>query len=151
MIAPLARPAGPPDWLLSALGPAPSAEFDTRSYALDADDPAAVAGARSAATAALLAWGATALESDAHLVISELATNAIRHAGGPIRLRLAYRAPYLVCAVSDPCRSLPVMTEPDYLAESGRGLHLIDALSAAWGWFLLPQGGKIVWATLHAE
>lgn len=151
MIAPVARQAGPPDWLLSALGGMPSAGFDSRIHALDTGDPACVAGARSLATAALADWGAESLESDAHLVISELATNALRHAGGAVRLHLAYRTPHLICAVSDSCRTVPVMTEPDYLAESGRGLHLIDALSTAWGWLLLPQGGKIVWAVLGVD
>jgi hypothetical protein len=37
---------------------------------------------------------------------------------------------------------------PSATRSSGRGLHLIDALTAAWGVEPAPEGGKTVWAEL---
>jgi hypothetical protein len=35
---------------------------------------------------------------------------------------------------------------PDYIAQTGRGLHLVDSFSLAWGWVPLHPAGKVVWA-----
>jgi hypothetical protein len=39
-----------------------------------------------------------------------------------------------------------VVKEPDYFAETGRGLHIIDSLSESWGWTPPDRAGKSVWA-----
>ncbi|GAA3931746.1 ATP-binding protein [Actinomadura viridis] len=62
-----------------------------------------------------------------------------------IRLRLLYKAPWLLCGIMDASRSAPRRKEPDYIAETGRGLHLVESFSIRWGWCGLPQG-KVVWA-----
>jgi hypothetical protein len=62
-----------------------------------------------------------------------------------IRLSLVRRAPQVVCAVSDPSTSGPVAREADFIAESGRGLHLVDSFSRSWGWHPVTAG-KVVWA-----
>ncbi len=62
-----------------------------------------------------------------------------------IRLSLVRRAPQVVCAVSDPSTSGPVAREADFIAESGRGLHLVDSFSQSWGWHPVAAG-KVVWA-----
>ncbi|BFV60310.1 ATP-binding protein [Kitasatospora sp. CMC57] len=69
----------------------------------------------------------------------------------PIRISLVHRSPQLVCAVSDPSTRGPVAREPDFVAESGRGLHLVDSFSRAWGWHPLAGAGKVVWAVFEAE
>ncbi|WP_176955311.1 ATP-binding protein [Sinosporangium album] len=134
-----------PDWLLKAIGgddPAvSSAEFDiTRASAKSA---------RDFATATLEAWGLSELSFDMQLVVSELATNALRHAGGAQRLYVLRRTGGVVCAVLDPALEAPVPTEADELTESGRGLHLVAALTTAWGWSPTPSGGKLVWASFQ--
>lgn len=62
-----------------------------------------------------------------------------------IRLSLVRRSPQVVCAVSDPSSAGPVTREPDWIAESGRGLHLVDSFSQSWGWHPVAAG-KVVWA-----
>ncbi|TDT95893.1 histidine kinase-like protein [Streptomyces sp. 846.5] len=67
-----------------------------------------------------------------------------------IRLSLVRRSPQVVCAVSDPSSSGPVTREPDWVAESGRGLHLVDSFSQSWGWHPVAAG-KVVWALFELE
>ncbi|MEZ0094792.1 ATP-binding protein [Streptacidiphilus sp. EB129] len=62
-----------------------------------------------------------------------------------IRLSLVRRSPQVVCAVSDPSANGPVAREADWVAESGRGLHLVDSFSQSWGWHPV-SAGKVVWA-----
>ncbi|GAA1256732.1 ATP-binding protein [Kitasatospora nipponensis] len=69
----------------------------------------------------------------------------------PIRISLVHRAPQLVCAVSDPSSEGPVTREADFVAESGRGLHLVDSFSQSWGWHPLAGAGKVVWALFEAD
>ncbi|GAA2133558.1 ATP-binding protein [Kitasatospora kazusensis] len=69
----------------------------------------------------------------------------------PIRISLVHRSPQVVCAVSDPSSSGPVAREADFVAESGRGLHLVDSFSRSWGWHPLAGAGKVVWALFEAE
>ncbi|MCW2870358.1 ATP-binding protein, partial [Actinacidiphila oryziradicis] len=75
---------------------------------------------------------------------SELVTNAIRHATGPIRLRLI-RHQLLTCEVSDTSNSLPRLRHARTTDEGGRGLFLIAQLSHRRGTRYTPDG-KIVWA-----
>ena len=67
-----------------------------------------------------------------------------------IRLSLVRRSPQVVCAVSDPSSSGPVTREPDWVAESGRGLHLVDSFSQSWGWHPVAAG-KVVWALFELD
>ncbi|WP_245974165.1 ATP-binding protein [Thermomonospora umbrina] len=68
---------------------------------------------------------------------------------GVIRLRLLHRrveqADWVLCGILDGGREAPRRKEPDYIAETGRGLHLVDSFTDRWGWRGLPMG-KIVWA-----
>lgn len=107
--------------------------------------------ARDVTKITLAGWSLGGYYEDASIVVSELVTNAIRHGfarGGDGALRLVlirYRC-HLVCMVTDPADTAPEMREPDYVTETGRGLHIIDAVSRAWGWTPLLGGGKAVWA-----
>jgi hypothetical protein len=124
--------------------------------------PESVALAREFARVTLLGWGLGDLLTEAELVISELITNALRHglsrpgpgpagAGHPIGLRLMAQAPYLMCMVTDPSRAIPVRRGWDPDAETGRGLQVIESCCSRWGWHLLDEGGKMVWALLPTE
>ena len=137
-----------------------------------------VGPARDFCLSTMRRWGVTDRGDDVAVVVSELLTNALRHAvpqasppggtlpagtlpagtlpagtpGGagrgrwPVRLGLVQPGQFVLCAVADPSPRLPEPKDPDYLAESGRGLHVISALSDRWGWTAPTETGKVVWA-----
>jgi Histidine kinase-like ATPase domain len=117
--------------------------------------PGCVKKAREFTEATLRRWGVAGLAGDVGVVMSELLTNALRHgvpaapesSHPPIRLGLLHPGSCVLCAVADPSTRVPVLKEPDYLAESGRGLHVVAALSQRWGWTAPGSAGKVVWAT----
>lgn len=120
----------------------------------------AVREARQFTRGTLDQWDLGDRFDDVCLVVSELVTNALRHAlpaGAPrvpeqnplVRLHLMRWTERLVCAVRDPSHDSPVAREADdFAAESGRGLFLVDSFSDSWGWHPLAGslGGKVVWA-----
>jgi anti-sigma regulatory factor (Ser/Thr protein kinase) len=86
---------------------------------------------------------------DAALVLSELATNALRHGLGEVVARAALDADGVVqLSVTDSGGELPAMQPIDPTRVGGLGLRIVDQLSAAWGVAPFP-GGKTVWATLR--
>lgn len=83
------------------------------------------------------------------LLVSEVATNALIHGAGQVRVRVVDRGPRLRVQVSDDSARLPTARAFDGDAEGGRGLALVDALAVAWG--AEPRsGGKTVWFELTA-
>ncbi|MER8223558.1 SpoIIE family protein phosphatase [Streptomyces sp. NPDC094143] len=123
-----------------------------RTHALDENqvatrevpaDPAAVAEVRSWATHRLTDWGLDEACFTTELVVSELVTNAIRYAGGPIQLRLI-RERTLVCEVSDGSSTAPHLRRARDFDEGGRGLLLVAQLTDAWGTRHTPRG-KTIW------
>jgi len=151
----------PTDWTCFPRLAMRTASPDTRS----------VGTARDFCLSTMRRWGVTGREDDVAVVVSELLTNAIRHAlpqagspGGPqagspeglagaagrsrwpVRLGLVQPGQFVLCAVADPSSRPPQPKEPDYLAESGRGLHVISALSDRWGSTVPTDAGKVVWA-----
>ncbi|MDL4774848.1 ATP-binding protein [Actinomadura xylanilytica] len=87
----------------------------------------------------------------ARVVVSELATNSIKHGSGEgdsVIVR-AYRLDGLpVLEAWDRSDALPVVREPGPAAESGRGLLLMETLVLRWGTRPLAEGGKVVYAVL---
>lgn len=112
----------------------------------------AVGDARRFTRTILRAWDLDALQDGVELVASELVTNALRYAlpedatDGCVRLSLVRWSTRVVCAVRDPSSHGPVTKAPDFVAESGRGLHLVESFSETWGWHPLSGAGKVVWA-----
>jgi anti-anti-sigma regulatory factor/anti-sigma regulatory factor (Ser/Thr protein kinase) len=87
----------------------------------------------------------------AHLVASELVTNAVVHAGTAIDMTLRIVSPLLHIAVRDGSASPPRMAiYMDESAETGRGLLLVDALACEWG-SLISRTGKVVWAAVRTR
>jgi anti-sigma regulatory factor (Ser/Thr protein kinase) len=113
-------------------------------------DSQAPATARDRAGKVLGQWGLASLVDDAAVVVSELATNAISAGATAMTVLIANErfADRVHIAVWDDASGKPELKEPDYDAEHGRGLHLVDALAADWGCDF-AQTGKIVWADLN--
>ncbi|MFD4370889.1 SpoIIE family protein phosphatase [Streptomyces sp. NPDC058486] len=107
-------------------------------------DPAAVHDARHDVNAQLRAWGLDDLMFSTELIVSELVTNAMRYAGGPVGLRLI-RGRVLVCEVSDPSNTQPRLRRALITDEGGRGLFLIAQLASRWG-CRYGARGKTIWA-----
>ncbi|MEU6332241.1 SpoIIE family protein phosphatase [Streptomyces sp. NPDC047049] len=109
-------------------------------------DPSAVGEARRSAARLLREWGREELGFSTELIVSELVTNAIRHASGPIGLRMI-RAGELICEVSDASSTSPHLRHARTTDEGGRGLFLIARYAQRWGTRYTAQG-KIIWAEL---
>jgi anti-sigma regulatory factor (Ser/Thr protein kinase) len=104
--------------------------------------------ARRAARSYLQDWQVPApVVDDALLVVSELVTNAVRHAGSESRtleLELARTGDHLRVALSDGSTASPSPRSASHVAEDGRGMAILAALSDRWG--IEPHnGGKQVW------
>ncbi|MFE9766087.1 SpoIIE family protein phosphatase [Streptomyces sp. NPDC005808] len=108
-------------------------------------DPEAVSAARDKVLRKLEEWGLTELAFSTELIVSELATNAIRYAGPPISLRLLREDHALICEVSDGSSTSPRLRRADVADEGGRGLFLVAQLAQRWGTRYTPKG-KIIWA-----
>ncbi|MFJ5307290.1 ATP-binding protein [Streptomyces sp. NPDC088350] len=106
----------------------------------------------------LAEYGLQSLVDIAELLVSELATNAVMHAGGRYRLTLSLGIGILRCEVADERRHLPRPLHrqpdsdenPDADSENGRGLFLVDALAHRWGSRLVEEG-KEVWFELRLD
>ncbi|WP_159766054.1 ATP-binding protein [Streptomyces sp. HM190] len=119
--------------------------------------PQAVAAARLFVRHNLRLWQLEEHVETATLIMSELATNAVRASnesdpqptddvviGGQLR---AIETSLFV-EVWDRTSTTPVRKDPDQGAEGGRGLLLVDAVAKQWNIYHPSVGGKIVWAEL---
>lgn len=113
-------------------------------------DPSAVRTARAVVRGKLRTWGLDALGDVAALLVSELVTNSLRHAAGPIGVRLVRAdgtAPHLLVEVSDPLPDPPRERTARHDDEDGRGLQLVAHSSRRWG-TRPANSGKTVWFEL---
>ncbi|MFF6879344.1 SpoIIE family protein phosphatase [Streptomyces sp. NPDC012474] len=110
--------------------------------------PQAVGHARRFARRTLRSWGVTAEYDAVLLVVSELVTNALVHTDGKVRMDLTLVNNRLRVAIADASPRSPVRPSSiGWEATGGRGVLLVEAVSATWG--TLPvSGGKQVWAEL---
>jgi anti-sigma regulatory factor (Ser/Thr protein kinase) len=120
-------------------------------------DAGSVHAARDFTIATLHRWGTAERSQDIAIVVSELMTNALRHSlpgsgdtrpWPPIRLGLLQPGPCVLCAVADPSTAAPAPQTRGSLAETGRGLQIICALSDQWG-YTPSDTGKVVWAMFY--
>jgi serine phosphatase RsbU (regulator of sigma subunit)/anti-sigma regulatory factor (Ser/Thr protein kinase) len=110
-------------------------------------EPRQVSRCRRLVRETLTEWQLTELRDTVELLVSELVTNAIQHAGGDIRLRLQRDEDGLLCEVCDNTRTPPELQELSATAERGRGILLVKELSRRWG-YRRTASGKVVWFTL---
>ncbi|MFC8240387.1 SpoIIE family protein phosphatase [Streptomyces chartreusis] len=107
------------------------------------DEASAVARVRAAATRTLERWGLEEEAFTTELILSELVTNALRHATGPIRVRLI-RDLTLICEVSDGSSTAPHLRSAATTDEGGRGLFLVAQFADRWG-TRYTADGKVIW------
>jgi serine phosphatase RsbU (regulator of sigma subunit) len=107
------------------------------------EDPRAASTARHHIRTQLAAWHLDELAGNTELIASELIANVIRHAHGPIQLRLILSND-LVCEVFDGSETTPRIRRTSWTDEGGRGLQLVAALSERWGTRYLTTG-KSIW------
>ncbi|QJS14145.1 SpoIIE family protein phosphatase [Streptomyces argyrophyllae] len=109
--------------------------------------PASAPRARTLTRERLAQWRLDDLSFPAELIVSELVTNAIRHACGPVELHLIRTENRLACAVSDHSSTSPHLRRAKAGEEGGRGLFLVAQFALRWG-TRYTQDGKIIWAEL---
>ncbi len=117
--------------------------------------PSAVPCARLHTRHLLWEWQLTDLTDSAELLVSEIVTNAVQitQADGrtaPVRLWLLADQARLLILVWDANPLPPVRVSTSADTENGRGLLLVETLSARWDHFPHHSGGKVVWALLGA-
>ncbi|MEU4169184.1 SpoIIE family protein phosphatase [Streptomyces sp. NPDC026665] len=118
------------------------ADRQVASWALP-EGPEAAGEARRHVREQLALWDLDDLVMTTELLASELVGNVIRHASGPIGLRLLCSGT-LVCEVSDASLTMPRIRRATDTDEGGRGLQLVNALCERWGSRYTPEG-KAIW------
>jgi DNA-binding NarL/FixJ family response regulator len=111
-------------------------------------EPSSVPEAREFVRALLRSWEEEGLFDEASLIVTELAANAVLHAGSPYEVRLTHAGGVLRIEVADDDPGTPEPQPYSAIAESGRGIVLVAAVSASWGIDARPDG-KVTWAELR--
>jgi anti-sigma regulatory factor (Ser/Thr protein kinase) len=111
--------------------------------------PQSVHAARRFATDTLLGSPASILEA-VELMVSELATNCIRHERTSFHITILGSTREVRVEVTDSGSGTPTMRSPGPDEPSGRGLQIVDMLSDSWGVEPEQPSGKTVWFTMPA-
>lgn len=113
-------------------------------------EPGSASRARRFTEQTLQHWHHEELSELVTLLVSELVTNAVLHAGSDIKVRLALEPGAVRLEVHDTSPVLPAESDYGQDASTGRGLGLVSALAQSWG-AETSAWGKVVWCTLPAE
>ena len=127
-----------------------SREVERHDAARFEPDPSSVPQAREFVRSLLSDWRAEHLFDEASLIVTELAANAVVHARSPYEVRLTLSAGRLRIEVADGDPGTPEPQPFSAVAETGRGIVLVSAISASWGIEAQPDG-KVTWAELRPE
>jgi DNA-binding response OmpR family regulator len=138
-----------PDRLVKELVTLVSGALGEAATALAAE-PASAGRARRFVGGALDGWGRTEAGEVVDLLVSELVANAIRHSASEVEVAVHLLPRGLRVEVHDTGDGRPTLADANPDAERGRGLALVDALSAAWG-VDAHADGKDVWFELDAS
>jgi len=117
---------------------------ETRSFP---EQPESVTAARRFATD-VLREVSPEVTATVELLVSELATNCIRHTDSAFDLTIIQAGPEIRVEATDYDAGKPTMRSPKPTDPSGRGLRIVDALAAAWGVEHRSAHGKTVWFTV---
>ncbi|OIJ99473.1 ATP-binding protein [Streptomyces monashensis] len=112
--------------------------------------PSEVRLLRTAAASQLSRWGMPADADEVALLVTELATNVVKHVGEGVSavLILEWRDERLRIEMHDRSRAMPALVSLSCDEECGRGLHLLGMLAADWG-TVLTAAGKSVWCEVE--
>jgi anti-sigma regulatory factor (Ser/Thr protein kinase) len=119
---------------------------ETRSFP---EQPESVTAARRFATG-VLRDVSPEVTATVELLVSELATNCIRHTDSAFDLTIIQSGPEIRVEATDYDAGKPTMRSPEPTEPSGRGLRIVDALATAWGVEHRSAQGKTVWFTVLA-
>jgi anti-sigma regulatory factor (Ser/Thr protein kinase) len=112
--------------------------------------PRAPRQARRFVTDILQQWDLVDLVDPARLIVSELATNAVVHAGSGFTVSLNHDGCVVRLAVGDGAAAVPQRAPGGLEAPRGRGIPIIEAVASRWGHLALDRG-KLVWAELAGD
>ncbi|MGW0916757.1 ATP-binding protein [Streptomyces sp. NPDC002784] len=119
---------------------------DSNSVGLSPADSIWPQRLRRIVRAGLKYWGRPELAEEAELLLTELATNALRHGQGPqIGVRICLRSNHLKIEVNDGSPARPEVRQAAFDDETGRGLFLVASIADTWG---VSDDGTTTWCTL---
>jgi anti-sigma regulatory factor (Ser/Thr protein kinase) len=112
--------------------------------------PAEVRLLRKATTQQLSRWEAPHVSDEVELLVTELATNVVKHVGeGALAtLVLERKGERLRLEVHDQSPVMPIIRAARCGDECGRGLHLIETMAVDWG-TVVTAAGKAVWCEIE--
>ena len=113
-------------------------------------DPSSAMAARRFARDVLKTWREGDSTDVVQLLVSELVTNAVLHAGSKVEVSVRHRGEWLRVEVVDESPVLPGPREFTDDAATGRGLALLDMLADDWGVEPIADHGKVVWFEVPA-
>lgn len=138
------------DYLLDLLEDAARASHLSATLGIDTN-LRNVRGVRQWMRARCVEWNCEDGVEKSLLVVSELVTNAVVHAGTPCVVT-ARRAPGVIrVEVSDGDATPPDVLDAADLDEHGRGMLLVSSMAVAWGVAPMAGGGKLVWAEMLCD
>jgi sigma-B regulation protein RsbU (phosphoserine phosphatase) len=122
---------------------------DLRATRLPPEPDSVSAARRFAAQAVSELGGPAEATCEVQLLVSELATNAVVHAGTPMRLSVLGGPQGLRVEVRDDDPTVPASPSamPSPTATGGRGILLVDAIADHWG-VNRSEKGKTIWFEL---
>lgn len=113
-------------------------------------EPESARACRRFLVATLDDWGADRFADDAVLLLSELVTNAVLHAGTEIEVHVHLAGDVLRVEVRDDNRRMPRVRHFSMLSGTGRGLALVASTASDWDAEPVADGGKKVWFELRS-
>jgi anti-sigma regulatory factor (Ser/Thr protein kinase) len=121
-----------------------------------APQTAMVSAARVHVRETLRRWGLEKLSTETESVVAELAANSVEahvreNRDDPFRITLVGWRDRVLIMVRDASPRPPVLGDPGTDGECGRGLLIVDALSAQWDFRLTPEGGKVIQALIKGS
>ena len=138
----------PPSYATGATPPVAADGAERSSFFVPV--PLAAHAVRRFVVETLDEWGQPALIDDAALVVSELASNALLHAGSPFRVSIRWEGAVVRLSVHDGSCVVPVRRAAPTEAPGGRGVGIVATLARRWGTDPVADG-KVVWAELSAH